>query len=111
VKVNEKKLDDLWALRVKEKAEFKCEYCGKEEGLNSHHIFSRSNHSVRWYIPNGLCLCVSHHVFGNFSAHKSPMDFSDWIKEYRGEEWYDELKRKKNESYKPDYEVVLESLN
>ena len=73
----DKKLDDAWAKLVKLKAGNKCEYCGKTDRLNSHHVYSRSNRSVRWDIDNGYSLCVGHHVFGNFSAHKSPLDFAN----------------------------------
>lgn len=85
-------LDILWSKVVKRLAGDKCEYCGKANGLNSHHIFSRSNHSVRWELKNGICLCVSHHVFGLFSAHKSPIEFVEWIKEKRGVEWYEDIR-------------------
>lgn len=88
------KLDNLWAKAVKVKAGNKCEYCGKTEHLNSHHIFSRSNHSVRWLIENGVCLCVNHHIFGTISAHKAPLEFAEWLKEKRGEQWYDRLRIK-----------------
>jgi len=87
-------LDTLWSKAIKERAGYKCEYCGKEGRVNSHHIFSRSNHSVRWDLDNGICLCVSHHVFGLFSAHKSPLEFADWIRERRGDEWYQKLRMK-----------------
>ena len=97
-KTTKKSVDDLWALKVKERAGYKCEYCGSERYLNSHHIFSRSNHSVRWDLENGMCLCPSHHVLGNFSAHKAPLEFSDWIKETRGDEWYQRLKFKANQT-------------
>lgn len=91
-KVN-KKRDSNWSYMVKELAGNKCEYCGKTEYLNSHHIFSRSNHAVRWYLPNGICLCSGHHTLkSDFSAHKTPADFVEWIKEYRGMEWYEDLR-------------------
>ena len=76
---------------VKERAGYKCEYCGKTEYLNSHHVFSRTNYSVRWDVNNGVCLCAGHHVLGNFSAHKAPLEFADWLKGKRGEEWYGKL--------------------
>jgi len=76
---------------VKERAGYKCEYCGKTEYLNSHHVFSRTNYSVRWDVNNGVCLCAGHHVLGNFSAHKAPLEFADWLKGERGEKWYDKL--------------------
>lgn len=87
-------LDNLWSKTVKDRAGNKCEYCGKDSGLNSHHIFSRSNKRVRWDLDNGICVCVLHHVFGMFSAHKSPIEFVEWLKEYRGIEWYERLRLK-----------------
>ena len=87
-------LDKIWSEVIKKRAGGKCEYCGKETGLNSHHIFSRSNKRVRWEVDNGICVCVSHHIFGLFSAHKSPIEFVEWLKEYRGVEWYERLRSK-----------------
>lgn len=94
-KASNKRTDDQWAREVKERAGFKCEYCGKKDNLNSHHIFSRSNRSVRWDLDNGVALCPGCHVFSDtFSAHKTPMEFTIWIKEKRGEEWYQNLRVK-----------------
>ena len=110
----DKKLDDAWALAVKIKADFKCEHCGKETHLNSHHVYSRSNRSTRWDLDNGYCLCVGHHVFGNFSAHKSPVDFIEWMEEDRGVHWLDALRLKAHQSGKfdkADKEVMLAELN
>ena len=91
----EAKQDKVWSKFVKDNAGYKCEYCGKEENLNSHHIFSKSNKAVRHDIDNGICLCVKHHVFGlKFSAHKAPAEFMEWVKEYRGLEWYERLRAK-----------------
>tara|TARA_R100001244_G_scaffold56079_2_gene47886 strand:- start:4746 stop:5126 length:381 start_codon:yes stop_codon:yes gene_type:complete len=109
------KLDDAWALAVKIQAGYVCEYdgCGKETHLNSHHVYSRSNRSVRWDLTNGYCLCVGHHVFGNFSAHKSPMEFSTWMREDRGEAWADALLIKSHQTMKWDKaskEMLLEAL-
>lgn len=87
-------IDLLWGELVKIRAGLKCEYCGKTNSLNSHHIFSRSNMSLRWDVNNGICLCASHHVLGLFSAHKSPLEFAEWLREKRGEEWYQILKEK-----------------
>ena len=89
-----KKLDRRWATLVKERAGGHCEYCGKTEYLNAHHIFSRNNHSVRWALENGVALCPSCHVFGNHSAHKAPIEFSEWLKETRGEKWFNDLRAK-----------------
>ncbi len=93
-----KKLDIEWSKEVKELAGNKCEYCGKTEHLNSHHIFSKSNMTVRHDVDNGVCLCAGHHVFkSDFSAHKTPTEFVEWIKVYRGLEWYERLRSKATE--------------
>lgn len=109
----DKKLDDAWSLAVKVQAGFKCEYCGKTSSLNSHHVYSRSNRSVRWDLRNGYCLCVSHHTFGNISAHKSPMEFSKWMEQDRGKEWADDLNVVANKTVKfmkCDKEFMLQNL-
>jgi 5-methylcytosine-specific restriction endonuclease McrA len=87
------KLDKLWRDKVYAQGKHKCEYCGKVQ-VNAHHIFSRSNYAVRWDVDNGVCVCVSHHVFGNLSFHKAPAEMLEWIKEKRGNEWYDRLRAK-----------------
>lgn len=104
------KLDRLWSELVKLRARGRCEVCAKTEGLNSHHIFSRSNFATRWDEENGVCLCVAHHVFGNFSAHKSPIEFVEWLKEHRDSIWYTALRQKAMSVYKPDYELIYADL-
>ena len=96
-KVINRQKDAEWSLKIKELYGFKCEICGKGSNqirLNTHHIFSRANRMLRWDIDNGCCLCSSHHTLGNFSAHKSPMLFIEFIREKRGEEWYQRLRDK-----------------
>ena len=85
------KLDNEWRIYIYKRAGNKCEYCGSPITLNVHHIFSRSNLQMRWLVNNGVCLCVSHHVFGNLSFHKAPIEMLEWIKEKRGQKWYDGL--------------------
>ncbi len=91
-----RKLDKQWSEEVKKRAGYKCEYCNNEhKALNSHHIFSRSNKAVRHDLDNGICLCIGHHTFSvKFSAHKTPAEFIEWIKDYRGKEWYERLRKK-----------------
>ena len=90
-------LDNLWAKAVKVVGRERCLVCGKTTHLNAHHFYSRSNRSIRWYLPNGCCLCSGHHVLCNDSAHKSPADFVDFMVNERGEEWLDDLRNRKNE--------------
>lgn len=59
-----RKLDQLWAKKIKERAGHKCEYCleeGEHVWLNACHIFGRRNRTLRWDMENGICLCVAHH--------------------------------------------------
>ena len=89
----DKQLDQAWSKLVKLRADMKCEYCGKTTYLNSHHIYSRSKMSVRWDEINGICLCSGHHtLISTFSAHKTPLDFIDWLKEYKGDAFIDKLR-------------------
>ena len=106
-------LDKLWAEIVKQRAGYKCEYCRKTTYLNTHHIFSRSNLSVRWDLDNGICLCSGHHTLSNDSAHKSPVEFVEWIKEMWGIEWYERLRKKANTIKKwtiPELETLVEGF-
>lgn len=106
-----KVLDDKWSRLVKERDGNKCVYCGKTDYLNSHHIFSRSNKSTRWYLPNGITLCVGHHTFSTkFSAHKTPMEFAEWIKGKNGADWYEDLLRKASQVDKNENEYWLNYL-
>ena len=89
-------LDSLWSKRVKEKGV--CELCanGYEantayRNLSAHHFHGRRNHSVRWWIPNGIPLCDDHHMKNKFSAHRNPAWFQKVMVEIRGEEWLEAL--------------------
>ena len=106
----DKTMLDLWSEIVKIRAGYKCEYCGSTKSLNSHHIFSRSNRSVRWDVKNGICLCALHHTLGNMSAHKAPLEFGDWIREQRGEQWYIDLRAKSQTIVKHSRASKLEIL-
>lgn len=111
----DKKLDVAWSLLVKLRAGMKCEVprCGKTV-LNSHHIYSRSKKSTRWYVPNGICLCVGHHTFSStFSAHKTPIEFTEWLVEYKGSDFIDRLRLKANTTSKLhlfEKEILLQEL-
>jgi hypothetical protein len=109
-----KKLDEAWSKLVKLQAGNKCEYCHKTTTLNSHHIFSRANYSVRWNTANGVCLCVSHHTFNRrFSAHLTPTEFTDWITQKRGVEFMNTLRvmaRSQVKYHTFEKEVLLNDL-
>lgn len=109
----DKQLDTAWSLLVKMKAGYKCIKCGKRKSLNSHHIYSRSNKGVRWYVQNGICLCVNHHIGVDFSAHKTPNDFTFWLVEVFGRKFIDDLSiRAKSTVHYSQFEkkIILKEL-
>ncbi len=109
------KLDIAWSKLVKLRAGMKCEYCGKTNYLNSHHIYSRSKKSTRWDVLNGISLCVGHHTFSStFSAHKTPLEFIKWLENYKGTDYIDDLTIRANMTlklHKHEKEEMLEELN
>ena len=112
----EGKLDIAWSKLVKIRAGMKCEYClTTTKQLHSHHIYSRSNKSTRWDAKNGICLCAGHHVLSSkFSAHKTPVEFVEWLQEKRGMEYLRLLKHKANQVSKLhnfEKELLLKVLN
>ena len=80
-----KKLDKIFSEIVRSIG--KCQNCPKTEPLNSAHIFSRANRSVRWSFLNSICLCVKCH----FYFHQNPLLFAIFVKDELGEEKYNEL--------------------
>lgn len=73
--------DKLWSKIINLKGY--CEVCGKQ-GYNAHHIIGRINHIVRWDIRNGCYLCYGCH----FKAHNDPIEFIDWLKANREDDYY-----------------------
>ena len=110
----DKKLDDAWSKLVKIRDGYKCQVCGLESTLNSHHIFTRSRKSTRWDVDNGITLCVSHHTFNHkFSAHITGVEFTHWLELKVGEEWLSTLQQKSHQIAKyskADKEELLKGL-
>jgi len=101
--------DGLWSKVVRKI--WKCAYCWEINNLNAHHIFSRSNKSVRWEISNGISLCAGHHTFNpNFSAHKTPTEFTYWLENYRGREFVHKLQELSHIPLKVTSEYLLEKI-
>lgn len=106
-----KQCDDLWSKLIKLKAGNQCEFCKKDSGLNSHHIFSRAKSSTRHDPDNGISLCAGHHCLSSqFSAHLTPVEFVEWIKAKRGEAWYKRLRLRADSVFKPDYKLIKLAL-
>ena len=63
---------------------------------------------------NGICLCVGHHTFSSkFSAHKTSVEFTEWLYEYMGAEKMQLLRIRANQTSKLhpfEKEILLEEL-
>jgi len=92
--------DDLWKQLVLQKANHKCEHCGKAEGVQAHHIIPRTNYSLRHDPENGVALCIRHHLYW---AHKDALQFTEWISGKRNLEYLES--RRYNKS-KNDYNLI-----
>ena len=110
------KLDIAWSKLVKLKAGNRCEIklCGRTKNLNSHHIFTRRNKAVRWDPMNGVALCPSHHTLDSkFSAHATPITFTNWLVREKGQNFVDLLTIKSNQISKLhifEKEILLTEL-
>lgn len=108
-------LDLAWSELVKLKAGNKCEIqnCGKTN-IQSHHIYTRRNKAVRWEPMNGVSLCAWHHTLNSkFSAHATPVTFTEWLIENKGEDYMQILRMKANQIsklHKFEKEVLLSEL-
>ena len=89
------KAKKLWSRIVKERAGYRCEYCGSTQYLNSHHHYSVRCAPLKYDLDNGVCLCSSHHIWDTkFSAHRTPALFVKWIEAKRGKVWARNLELK-----------------
>jgi len=82
---------------IRERDEFTCQRCrkfypeGRRQGLHCSHFFSRRHQATRFYSPNACAHCFSCHQYlgGN------PVEFSEWINAYLGDEAFVELRQRK----------------
>lgn len=85
------KLFKLWSEAVRERAQFKCEFCGIENKsinvngistkLDSHHFVSRKvkDMPIKFDINNGICVCPICHKWGIPSFHRDPITTITWL--------------------------------
>ena len=75
------KKDKEWRQKVLKLYDSKCVICGDTNRPNAHHIIPRTFKELRWDVNNSILLCVSHHKFGKFSAHKNALWFIHWLRD------------------------------
>lgn len=83
--------------------------CGRTKTLQAAHILSRGAYpKYKYNLNNGLCLCYHCHMH---IAHKQPHEFTKWFDQYKGPEYYDDLKAEYNSSFaKRDTYAEYENL-
>ena len=89
-KAENRELDEIWALKVKQRDEYFCCICNKKvEGKNcqAHHILPKGFPRLRWDTSNGITLCYRHHKVGRFSAHLNALWFTFWLKTNRSKQF------------------------
>lgn len=83
--------DHWFALCIKERANWTCEYCGKvyprgsNKSLNCCHYQGRGAWATRYEPQNCFCFCYSHHAY--LDSRKGT--FERFFKEKRGVDVYD----------------------
>jgi hypothetical protein len=76
-------------------------------GLQTAHVISRSNLTLRYCPDNALLMCTRHHLYWQ---HKSPLEFSEWfITNFPSQ--YQFLMREKNKlTTSINYEEIINKL-
>lgn len=85
----EKECFDLWSDCIIERDKV-CRVSQSDERLSGHHIRSRTHHSTRFDLENGICLSWKVH----FLQKANPERFQDMIIDVIGDKKYQELKIK-----------------
>jgi hypothetical protein len=86
----EKKADGIFAVMVKERANWKCQLCGRDHSenkrnLHTHHIFSRRYKNTRHDMDNGIALCGMR--CHKLIAHEKPEEFRDFLLDFLGDRY------------------------
>ncbi len=102
----DKKLLKMSGKKAREMAKEKCDICQREGLLNVHHYFGRRNRATRWWIPNAVVLCYTHHKGGVKSAHENPEWFREVMKQKRGDKWLKDLIKRSNVIFKGTYQEM-----
>lgn len=100
--------DRLFALRIKERDGYMCQWCGAFAELDCHHIIHRQYKALRFDPLNALTLCRECHQ----EAHRSPYLFKKFLVE-RFEEIFNYTNANKYKEVRADilfYEQTLKEL-
>lgn len=67
----------------------RCPVCG-EFPVEAHHLITKRRLTTCWDVANGIGLCAKHHRGSEFSPHRTPNAFKEWMRlEYPEQyEWW-----------------------
>lgn len=74
------------SIACRNRAENKCEVCGKADSkVDAHHCISRSikDTPLKWDVRNLVALCPYHHKFGGSKSAHGGLWFAKWFEENR----------------------------
>lgn len=97
----------LWKIRVKARANNRCEICGETKLLNAHHIEGYRNcPALRYDVRVGFASCPSHHKWGIDAAHNSFIVMYDYMTQHRPED-IEYLREHRKDNIEYTEEVLL----
>jgi hypothetical protein len=106
-----KKLDKAFSGLIRKRGVCaRCRKGAEETTLQCAHIIGRRNFAVRWDIDNGIPLCYACHIFW---AHKEPIWFNDFARDYLGRYKFEQLKLRARKICKwtiPEMQSLLTNL-
>lgn len=111
-KAQRDKCDKMWA-DITKKIHRKrfgniCGWCKKpSDKLQSDHIMNRWKSATRWNVHNCIVLDSVCHLF---RKKREPFAWAEAVREYVGDDVLEELKKRSQEIYQPDYDVIENSL-
>lgn len=98
-----KKADVLFSKFVRLR-DGKCLRCGRQDGLQCHHLLTRTYRKVRFDSRNGVSVCFGCH---KYLTHR-PLENHEFAIELRGEEvWDDICATARRVDYKVDLKEVI----
>ena len=103
------KLDAVWSLKVKERADFMCEIGGSDRVVSHHIIPKARGYAIRWCLDDGVCIEGGKH----FKLHNDPEYAYRILKELisqRGKPWYTRIKKLSNRIVKYTNKELYEIL-
>jgi hypothetical protein len=92
MKIRVSKLDEAFALAIKERDGWRCRRCGSQHqpgdrGYHCAHVFSRRIKATRWDAQNAFGLDYGCHAF----FHREPLTFHVWVRDQLGDAVYEAL--------------------